>query len=220
MSVFKVQRIRSCVQCGSVLSLKCKGCAAHPDRKPKIVEYYNWPTILEVCPCKCSVRIACQRDGCKGTMWRNKTHNPGGLSRSASLFCSPRCNCLVRAAERDTRVTVPCGWHECRKPVLRSRSQIKTFKAAYCRPDHYFLSMRKSAHDVKVAKIKAIEDTQIGLLHCSGCNDVTEHTTPDTGLATCRACGVKRFARSSALNMSETQTMRNANKALAALEKK
>lgn len=193
MSAFKVQRIRSCVQCGTVLSVKCKGCAAHPDRKPRVVEYFGWPEILQVCPCKCSVMLRCQRVGCANTMWRNKTHNHNGLSRSANLYCSKRCNLVTLNATKDTTVMVPCGWHECKKPVRRRAAMLKTFKSAYCRPDHYFLAMRKAIHDKKEDAKRAMASLRVQVKACYGkCRgEITDHELLPNGMFECAACHTK-----------------------------
>lgn len=194
MSVFKIQKIRSCTQCGVVLAQKCKGCVSHPDRKPTIVEYFSWPEILQVCPCKCSVMVRCQRDGCSQTMWRNKTHNSNGLSRSASLYCSKRCNLITLNAAKDTRVEVPCGW--CAKPVRRRAAQVKTFQAAYCRPDHYQMAMAKKRHEASEAS-RLAKDGSDGrsMLQCSGAKcrgAVTEHSAVTQSSARCQPCGTVR----------------------------
>lgn len=210
MSVFKVQRIRSCTQCGVVLGLKCKACVAHPERKPRVVEYHNWPPILKTCECSCAVLIRCQRTGCTGTMWRGRTHNRNGLSRSAALFCTRRCNLIALNATKDTRVEVKCGWHACGQKILRRAAQLQTFKNAYCRPDHYFLAMRKAAHDAREAARRDANATDVGLLYCAKCRDVQEHATPKTGPATCGTCGARRTTPSLAVGATATPPARAA----------
>ena len=69
MSTFKVQRIRSCVQCGDLLALKCKTCLKHPDRKPRVVELYDWPQVLKTAECGCCIQFQCQLPGCTKTRW-------------------------------------------------------------------------------------------------------------------------------------------------------
>lgn len=226
MTTFKIQKIRSCVQCGTILGHKCKSCVSHPDRKPKIIELYDWPKILETCPSGDCIKIQCQRDGCHGTMWRSLTHTKGGKMRSESMYCSRRCNCLVLAREKDSRVEVPCGW--CSSPVLRKRSQIKTFKAAYCRPDHYFLAIRKNKHEEKETEI-AMEEN-LALMECRGsCRDITEHRMaleatvpggkrPNHGSFTaryrCLACGTSRDGKTIAVSAREAMAMRLATRAV------
>ena len=50
---------------------------------------------------------------------------------------------------------VPCAWDECNVKVPRSASQLKNLKRAFCRPDHYFLKLRKEAHEAKEAARRA-----------------------------------------------------------------
>jgi hypothetical protein len=198
MGTFKVQKIRACTQCGVVLSLRCKSCIKHPDRKPTTVEYFNWPPILEICPCKCSVRVQCQRPGCAKTMWRNKSHNNGGLSRSSSLFCSPQCNCMVRSAERDTRVLVACGWSECKNKTRRRSADLKVFHSVYCCQSHYFLARKKETYEKRHAE-QVEDETLLGLMYCEKCKDVQEHETPPLGQATCKVCRSKKDQDTSSL---------------------
>lgn len=105
-------------------------------------------------------------------MWRNRTHARGGMARFESAFCSQACNCAVQAKARTTRVMVKCGWHECKTEVPRKCSELKSFKNAYCRRDHYYLALRKQAHDAKQA-----DQSPDGraLYFCEKCKDVTEH---------------------------------------------
>lgn len=190
MSIFRIQKIRSCVTCGTMLSTKCETCAAHPDRKPKIVEFFDWPAILQTAACGCCIQFSCQNDACRAKVWRFFRTTKSGLSRSANLYCSRKCHLQVSNKALDTRVPVPCGW--CGKSILRRALHVKTFKAAYCRPDHYYLSISKKRHEEKQALVKAKDAIDRALLECRGkCKDITEHnTTTDT--ASCLKCGAKR----------------------------
>lgn len=189
MSNFKVQRIRSCTQCGTVLSLKCKACISHPDRKPRVIEVYDWPPILATCPSGQCVQIQCQLPGCTGTMWRNRTHTRGGKMRSQAMYHTKACNMKALAAARDTRTFVNCGWRECKTKVLRTQSQLKTLKSAYCRQDHYFLEMRASIHDAKEAKLLIKEGTDgRSLLECLKCRDITDHEKTGRYFSKCLKC--------------------------------
>lgn len=197
MSPFKIQRIRSCVQCGDVLGLKCMACVKHPNRKPKIVEVYDWPTILETCPSGDCLKISCQRPGCVGTMWRSRSHTRGRKMKYETMYCSRECNIAALAKARDTRVTVPCGWHACNAKVQRKASTLKTFKRAFCRPDHYFLTLRREAHDAREGKRLAEKgDDGRSLMECEGkCSDVTDHIQAGRSLAKCVPCGTVRSTR-------------------------
>ncbi len=191
MSVFKVQRIRSCIQCGDVLSQKCGACVKHPDRVPRVVEYHNWPPILKVAECGCCVQVACQNPTCSVKVWRTKKQSATGLSRSATLFCSKRCNAVTQNAARDTRVLVPCGWHECRKKIPRRASLLRTFKNAYCRPDHYYLAEAKKRHDAKEAARQTLDGGDVQTLACYGAckGALTDHKRLPNGQYQCPGCG-------------------------------
>ena len=164
---FKVQYVRSCRQCHAVLPMKCKACSIHPERRPVVIEVFDWPKILATCPSGDCIQIQCQRPACGGTMWRNRTHTRGGKMKSEKMYCSKRCNLLVQNSAKVTSVMVPCGW--CDKPVKRKQSEIKSTRRVFCHQEHYFLSLRKSAHDAKE------EVSTRTSLHCRKCVDVTDH---------------------------------------------
>lgn len=209
---FKVQRIRSCIQCKTILDIKCKACVNHPEREPKTIEVYDWPEILAIGPCKC-YKIACQRPGCTGTMWRSRTHNRGGKARSAAMYCSQQCCCAMMAKEKDKREFNPCQW--CRKPVLRKQSRIRASVYAFCSQEHYFLYRKKKAFlDLESKKAEKIknkekknESARLALLECRKCNEITEHDSPLHGLATCKTCSTKRGQGSSAISGPEIFTL-------------
>ncbi len=191
MSVLKFQQIRSCRQCGDILAKTCANCVKHPDRKPRVMEWYSWPKILKVCECTCSVLIHCQREGCPKTMWRNKKNSKAGLSRSETLYCSRACNCIVQNAAKKTRMTVPCAW--CQKPVERKVSEVKNLKHAFCRPDHYHMFMAQKRHNEKEAMRIASRGTDgRSLLQCGKCKDVTEHSEINDADARCSGCSTIR----------------------------
>lgn len=209
---FKVQYIRSCKQCGTVLSMKCKACVKHPDRKPTIVEVYDWPPILATCPSGDCIQIACQKPGCTGKPWRSRSHTRGGKMKSAHMYCTRQCNLsMIALSKRIARVKVPCGW--CRAPVERTESQLKLLKSAYCRPDHYFLFLKKAVHEAKQA-LKAETSPDRALLHCVKCKDVTEHKAPSKGNAICLTCNGTRTQSGTAMPMMETQKLKYAEKSL------
>lgn len=195
MSVFKVQRIHSCTQCGTVLGLKCKACVKHPDRKPQSIELYGYPTPLKVAECGCCVLLPCQRDTCKKTFWRFVAKYKTRLTRAKGLYCSHLCSCLSMSESRKTRTAVRCAWHECSTMVERKLSQLSLFKHSFCRPDHKVLFYAKIRHDEIQALVKKMKSDMVGLLYCKKCVDVTEHDTPTAGLSTCKICQSKRDAK-------------------------
>lgn len=202
MSTFKVQRIRSCVQCGEMLSLKCKACVKHPERKARVLEFYDWPGILKTAECGCCIKIACQGAGCVQTVWRNSKHNRGGKSISKAFYCSVTCSARSMAAARCTRQTVPCAY--CTKPVVKKSYALKTWTQSFCNNSCYFLFRAKAKHDA--AEVKKVEPVDVGMLQCQGpCKDITEHDTPsEKRPAKCRACGTERRHDTGAIGREET----------------
>ncbi len=190
MSIFKIQRIRSCVQCGDVLALKCAACTKHPERKPRVLEIYDWPPILKTAECGCCIQISCQAEGCTRRMWRNVKHNKASMAASKRSFCSIACAARSMAMARCTRQTVPCDW--CKKPVTKKSYALKTWKKSFCNQTCYFLRRAKDAHAIKEAERNAPDAGNIGLLHCVKCNDVTEHLTPKNKPAMCKTCQTTR----------------------------
>lgn len=212
MSVFRVQKVRSCVQCGDVLALKCGACAKHPERRPRVLEVYDWPEVLKTAECGCCIKIRCQLEGCTQTMWRNIKHNRAGKAASRGSFCSIRCSARSMAAARVTRETVPCDW--CARPVVKKSYALKTWKKSYCNRTCYFLRRAKDQHGAAEAKrLAAKEDSKLAMLECRGrCRTVTEHTTTGASSAMCRACGTARTTRTSSMDCSETMSVARATK--------
>lgn len=183
-ATFKVQRIRSCVQCGDVLGLKCKSCLKHPDRKPVVVEFFDWPEILKVAECGCCILIACQAPGCVNRMWRHRKHERGGLTSSRSFICSPKCGGKLLHITRSKRQQVPCAY--CSKLVTKKQFTLKSWVRSFCNNSCYFLFRAKAKHEAQqAAKAK---DAARALLWCEKCKDVTEHDSPNIGSAKCLPC--------------------------------
>lgn len=220
MTNFKVQKIRSCQQCGDLLALKCSKCIRCPDRTPRIVELYDWPTIIQTGPCGCLL-IACQAAGCKNTMWRRtSSKNKAGKNRCLHCFCSKTCSAKTLAAQRTTRVTVPCAY--CQKAVVKSSYAAKTFVRAFCNQTCYFLFRQREAHNLSEeacrlkergrsqarrraqleanaaarAAQKAEDNPTQQLVYCAQCRNVTEHRLAwkgfHAGKLTCLTCGAGR----------------------------
>ena len=121
----KIQKIHECRQCGDLLPLKCLKCLAHPDRKPRIVELYGLPPILETGPCGC-VRIACEREGCARSVWRRVYQ----VAKHPSRFCGDSCARIFQAARRNTQQEVTCANPGCERGADGTR---KRFKVKVCR---------------------------------------------------------------------------------------
>lgn len=184
MSVFKVQRIRSCVQCGDVLGLKCKNCIKHPERKPRVIDFYDWPEILKTAECGCCIQIRCQADGCGKLVWRNAKHNRGGKAISKAFYCSISCSARSMAMARCKRQSVPCAY--CSKMVVKKMFSLKTWVRSFCNNTCYFLFRAKTKHEAKMA---AKEDEEArALLWCEKCRDVTDHDSTNLSKANCRPC--------------------------------
>lgn len=187
---FKVQFIRSCVQCGDVLSLKCKSCVKHPKRKPRVIEYHDWPEILEAGPCGCCIKIACQSPGCSKAMWRYTGHVKGGKSLTKRFFCSKPCFHRGNTLER---VQVSCSY--CTKPTTRKISSSPTWRHSFCNLTCYILFRRKAEYELRVKRHAAKAGTDgHALLQCNGrCRGaITEHVETRVRMAKCLVCAAIR----------------------------
>ncbi len=191
MSTFKVQKIRSCVQCGDLLSLKCKSCAIHPERKPRVIDLYDWPPILATGPCGC-IKILCQAEGCGKTTWRNPSRcGRGGKATSKKLFCSYLCSTRTLAAAKNIRQKVPCAY--CEKITIRKSYLLKIWALSFCNRSCYFLHRAKKSHEAKEAAIAEKRGTDgRALLQCGKCRDVTEHREINANNAKCEKCSTIR----------------------------
>lgn len=216
MSSVKFIKMWTCSACGDPLGKTCVSCKKHPDRVPRIVEWFMLPPTVKTCECQESVMIRCQREGCTGTRWLNKMNTKHGMSRSASLFCSRRCNCLHQNVGKERRQIIPCGW--CKIPVKRKQSEIRNFKNVFCRPDHFQMFMKKKRYEEKLEEKKKIQADDVGLLHCSKCNDVVEHDMPRYSDATCLTCGQKKKMQNTAMSSRETQAILKREKELSTRE--
>lgn len=172
--MLKVQKIRSCVQCGDVLAKKCDRCKAHSNRKPRVIEYYDWPEILAISPCGC-IKIACQLPGCHATMWRLKSKNRGGMSISKNFFCSVAHTSKFVASQRDKRQTVPCAY--CGKLVVKKAFALKTWKESYCNQTCHFLQRAKRKHEAREASAKI----QVMVCYCPAHRGEIVEQTPVRG---------------------------------------
>ncbi len=139
------------------------------------------------------ILVACQRDGCAVKFWRSiKCGGRAGQSYFKRMFCSKKCNLDQLHAESSKKTEVPCSW--CKKIILRKPSKI--LENAFCRPDHYFLFQRKSAHDKKEAERVEREGTDgRSLMECEKCRDVTDHVALSASSSKCVPCGTVRDSR-------------------------
>ena len=208
MPVFKIQKIRSCEQCGDLLAKKCARCVKHPERVPRVITYYQWPKILAVCPCTCSVLIQCQRPDCTKTRWVNKTHSREGLSKSENLYCSRQCNLMRLAAEKTKELIEVACFCGCSLKVKRKPSALSPM--TFARPDHYFAWLRrtqfnrKQVAEASAKEAKAIEDRKIDQA-CEGrCGKITTHLLASSRLsenrAACLICGHSRAVNSKSVS--------------------
>lgn len=199
MSTLKIQFVRSCVQCGDVLSTKCKGCIKHPERQPRVVEFYDWPEILETNSCGC-IRIRCQLEGCSVTMWRYRQRNgQHGLPTSKNFYCSVPHSARAAGLGRVKKIMVPCA--SCSKPVQKKNYAIKTWKRSFCNRTCYFIFRAKERHSLQE---KAVADRKMErcgtdgraliecFANCKGRGLVTEHLETGRGVAKCTLCGTSR----------------------------
>lgn len=203
MTTFHVQRIRSCSQCGDVLPQKCGGCLAHPDRKPRIIELYDWPPILATGPCGCLL-IQCQAPDCTNKRWRYPfLKNKEGKSVAKTFCCSPKCATTIANSAKAKKIKVNCAYCEKLKEVWPS--VLKARRNIYCKPECHYLHMRKMAFEAKEGqKIIETQMNKAALLACEGsCKDITEHTEISRHKHKCNGCGAERTTFTSALIAKE-----------------
>lgn len=192
MTTFKIQRIRSCTQCKSILPVKCEKCVSHPERKPTVVELYDWPEILETGPCWCCIRIRCQLSGCTNTPWKYvKLRSRTGKTTAKSLFCSHTCSAKAAGATRANSVKLPCSY--CSKPVSKRPSILKLRRDVYCNHECHYLNVKKQTFELKQAKKLAEKvileaDENKALLDCIKCKSVTEHIEESKNQYRCLEC--------------------------------
>lgn len=205
MNTFKVQKIRSCVQCGSVLNKKCKACLAHPERKPQVVTLYDWPPILEHGPCGCCVRIACQLSGCTNDwVWRH-VKRKNGKATAKNFYCTVlHRNRAQAGAQRLPKVETTCAYKLCGKTILKDPWKIKQTAESYCHATCQLLERSRRANEAKIAaKAVSEEPDPTSLLEClNGCqgNDgdkITEHEEISKGRYRCVNCGKMRIMHES-----------------------
>ena len=192
--IFKIQRVRSCLQCGELLSRKCTRCLIHPERKPKIIELYDWPKILETGPCGC-IKIACQLLGCKNTYWRYpRLHYKTAKSVARNLYCSKKCSAnAANIAKGNRAVKAFCSFCGMAKMVIPAILKVR--QHVFCHSEHHYLFVRKKKAEADYAKqvIKNVDN--LALLSCEGnCRDVTEHTMQTDCKYRCNMCGHIRHA--------------------------
>jgi hypothetical protein len=185
--------------------MKCDKCIVHPERKPRVLEYYDWPEILATSACGC-ILIACQLPGCSQKMWRRPGHGRDGKPSSKGFYCCVDHSSKGTAAAKSKSVTVLCAYDG--KPLLRKAYLVKQFKRAFCHHECRYLwlkrkeSKRRDA-DLETLKREAAEDAMRQMLTCSKCRDVTEHRAGKHE-ATCVGCGSKRSDAVNALTGHET----------------
>ena len=203
MSVFRVQRIRSCVQCGSVLGLKCGKCVKHPGRKLRVIELFDWPEILRTAQCGCCIEISCQLPGCKKTIWKYiRLRGKEKKSVARKLYCSNACAARAAGLSIKTRVRVPCAY--CGKIVEKQQWALKLRNYVYCKQECHYLHVRQLAFDAKKDAREKENRGQgsLALLECwNGCKDITEHvliSEPNRGTTNykyrCNVCKKSRSA--------------------------
>lgn len=185
--LFKIQRVRSCVQCGDLLPLKCAKCVKHPARKPRIIELYEWPEILETAPCGC-FKIACMLPGCTKTMWRIRKFKHG-LAEQKHFFCEQRHAQRFHAQQKRNSVVVAC--EECKTRIERIPAKIKA--RMFCKPECWYIYQKRKQAEAKAGQqiiAKALDRHE--MLTCRRCREITEHKPVLRGISECLACGEKR----------------------------
>ena len=189
MSVFHIQKIRSCVSCGKVLPLKCSGCAEHPG-KPVVIELYDFPEPIRVGPCGCLL-LRCERPGCGNEFWRyTKLHYSKAKSKAKTFFCSQLCAAKNNGHGTKQAVKVPCEY--CGTKVDRQPAELKLSRHVYCKPECCYLWRRKNKWQERQDYVKQKHrlEAQV-MLECLKCKDILEHDRVCTDFV-CTVCGTKR----------------------------
>lgn len=212
METLRFQKIRACVQCEEILSLKCERCLKHPDRKPRVIELYEWPPILRVGPCGCLL-IACQAPGCRNTKWRYpRLHSKEGKAVSQTFCCSPKCAAKVAASTLKTSIEVACACG-CGKKFTKQPAVLKLRRHVYFSQEHHYKHVRRMNFETKQKKLIIAEKDNLALLECwGGCREITEHTrrgeiSKGNVRHECNVCHFIRNAHSSPINQSDTVTL-------------
>jgi hypothetical protein len=178
-----------CIQCEEKLPDLCAKCLKHPDRKPRVVEIYDAPTILKTNECGC-VGFKCARKVCTNPklVWRHPKAD--GTLGYKNHFCSPEC---VRAetaeAKKAKRVTMPCSC-PCRRPITRPASMMKAKRVYFSPKCHIEDRVRLKAE----ARRREMDDGAVQAVACYSprcCGAVTDHTRLPNGLYNCVRCNTR-----------------------------
>lgn len=185
------QHLMFCVQCHELLPRKCHKCITHPDRKPRIVEVFGVPPILQTAPCRC-VLIACQREGCDKTMWRQLMAS--GELKLRNHFCSVTCrNRVIADARKKVNKPIPCTF--CNTIVLRSPSDTKNRLHTYCNPE-CFHRHRVQVKANRRRQLEGHESIQALACYSSRCRgEVVDHRRVKSGVLSCVRCNARRDDR-------------------------
>ena len=207
----RIIKIRSCSQCGYVLSQKCPRCVKHPDRKPTIIAYYPLADKAEVCHCGHGVKVECQvpdnlrPTSCKKTVWKSIAQAKSGRIWS-ELFCSKECAAIMTGIRKRSQSLITCSNPECDRGAGGTRNK---FKIHQCRlkntAEHHYCCNSCRAIGAAIFRFgkEKIDDFSIQMLTCNGIthrNKITEHSQIKNNLYECTECGERRDAK---INMRE-----------------
>lgn len=201
----KHQTIRWCTQCEEQLPTRCAKCIKHPDRKPRVVEIFDAPTIIKTNECGC-VGFKCQRNKCTapGLVWRHPRAD--GTLGYKNHFCSPNCVRLVTAAARVAkRVTLPCSCG-CGKMLTRPASNMRSKYIYFSQKHHYDHRVQLKA---AFRRETIPEDVQAFVCTSKTCRgEIIDHTRVRAGVYKCVRCNFYRGeAATSATNAGELHSL-------------
>lgn len=184
MKVSEFQEVLFCTQCEEKLPRRCTKCVKHPDRKPRVVELFGVPPVINTNSCGC-VLLLCQRDGCGKTMWRHPRAD--GTLGKKNHFHDQECVRIVTSAARIAkRITADCSCG-CGRSVTRPASNMRAKYAYFSQKCHFRHRTVLAAKNKKELEHKnPSRDT--GLLYCVKCRDVEEHTIQYRKPAVCLKC--------------------------------
>lgn len=187
----KIQHVRVCQQCRDVLPVKCEKCVKHPERKPRVVEIFDAPEILETLKCGC-VGFKCQRPDCPKMVYRKLKRD--GTLELHNHFCSRSCNSFMTASSKPSNaVSLPCS-NGCGTVVKRPPSKVKLARFIYCGRGCKYEHRIKINHERRELIKRAIESGAVQNLECWGkCpkGSITKHTKDGRDYV-CPKCGERR----------------------------
>lgn len=182
-----VQRLAFCTQCRCLLPKRCARCVQHPGRKPRVIQLFAAPPILETASCGC-VKVRCAAQTCRGTGFKWLKLTRERILPEKNLYCSKACALVTngKLQRRGEPMSCVCG-----KTFYRPPSALRP-ASAYCSPACRWAHHRAQKEERRQQEELAREglDGQ-ALYYCPVCRDVTAHRHEEKHLR-CESCGSRQ----------------------------